>query len=241
MRDRALEPKISRRQLQALEQARLGRGPREVARIWKTSAANAEDAFAEARRKVSARNTEEAIDRAISLGLLQPLPVSTRVPFSARQLDVLEFLTRGCSRREIGEELGISKGAVGHYIWHMRAKVRARDDDELLGVAEQLGIVKRNMRRVARRKMQQVKQREAIPLTERQKEVAEAICRWKNISHEHIAARLGVTRGTIDHHVRVLKHRLNLAGTTRSEFAERYHALVKASNATRRLGIRPRS
>ncbi len=195
--DRALQPKLSKRQLEALEHARLDRGP--------------------------------TVSAAIRLELLDALPSSTRAPFSARQLEILSLFARGYSRREIGEELGITRLLAGNYIAEMRAKVRARDDDELLSIAARLRLVKPNRRAVARAQMAEVARRRAILLTPRQYEVAEAIARWKRAPYHEIANRLGISFSTMSAHVRVLKYRLNQARTSRDEFARAWRDLKKAA------------
>lgn len=226
-KDRALQPRLSKRQLEALEHARLDRGPTEIAHLWKTTVSNADEALREARSKLDAASTAEAVSKAIQSGLLDGLPDSTRPPFSSRQREVLSLFARGYSRGEIGEELGMTRLCVGTYIAEMRAKVRARDDDELLSIAVKLNLVKRDRSRVARVRMNEVALRGAIWLTPRQHEVAEAIARWRSLPYHEIASRLGISLGTVNAHVRVLKHRLNLARTSREEFARVWRGLRK--------------
>lgn len=210
------------RQLNALSHARLDRGPSQIARIWGTSAANADELLARARRALGVRTTREAVQRAGDLGLLKKPLVSVRVPFSRRQRQVLRLLAQGSARRDIAEALDISYGCACCYIVEMRSRVRARNDDELLDIASRLGIALREAHRVTRQRFGEVEVREAISLTPRQAEVAEALCRWRDRPHREIAERLQIKTSTVNTHARVLKERLNLRGTSRTEFAERF-------------------
>ena len=218
-------PRLSRRQLEALQFARRDCGPAEIARAWKTSQANAEDALAMARKKLGVRTTPEAVERAISLNLLGPLLASVRSPFSRREREVLLLLARGLSRQEIGSELGIKRLTASSYVANMRHKVRARSDDELLEVAERLGAL--GPRRVSRRRMQGVHARGLLSLTARQLEVAHALCLPGALTHAQIAQRLGITKATVSTHVRVLKLRLNLRRSSYEEFRDGFRRLLR--------------
>lgn len=241
-RDRALQPKLSQRQLEALDHSRQNRGPTEIARLWRTTVANAHDALREARLKLNAASTSEAVSKAIGLGLLAALPGVTHAPFSRRQREVLSLLARGYSRREIGEELEIGRLTAGKYISEMRARVRANDDNELLSIASDLRLMKPDKRFVARIRIIEVDKRRAIALTPRQYEVADAIVRWRHKPYREIATQLDIALGTIHSHVRVLKHRLNLAGTSREEFARAWQALkmrARSNGNKQRARTRP--
>ena len=76
-----------------------------------------------------ARDARRAAD---SVGLAEPL--------SARELDVLRFLTEGCSNKEIGARLKISEGTVKNHMTNVLGKLGVLDRTQAALKARELGL-----------------------------------------------------------------------------------------------------
>ena len=77
-----------------------------------------------------ARDARRAAD---SVGLAEPL--------SARELDVLRFLTEGCSNKEIGARLKISEGTVKNHMTNVLGKLGVLDRTQAALKARELGLI----------------------------------------------------------------------------------------------------
>jgi DNA-binding NarL/FixJ family response regulator len=77
-----------------------------------------------------ARDARRAAD---SAGLAEPL--------SARELDVLRFLTEGCSNKEIGARLKISEGTVKNHMTNVLGKLGVLDRTQAALKARELGLI----------------------------------------------------------------------------------------------------
>ncbi|HUR56430.1 MAG TPA: response regulator transcription factor [Opitutaceae bacterium] len=62
-------------------------------------------------------------------------------PLSARELDVLRFLSSGCSNKEIGVHLRISEGTVKNHMTNVLGKLGALDRTQAALRARELGLV----------------------------------------------------------------------------------------------------
>ena len=62
-------------------------------------------------------------------------------PLSARELEVLRFLTAGCSNKEIGAQLRISEGTVKNHMTNVLAKLGVLDRTQAALRARELGLI----------------------------------------------------------------------------------------------------
>ncbi len=62
-------------------------------------------------------------------------------PLSARELEVLHFLTRGCSNKEIGTHLHISEGTVKNHMTNVLGKLGVLDRTQAALRARELGLI----------------------------------------------------------------------------------------------------
>lgn len=62
-------------------------------------------------------------------------------PLSARELEVLRFLTHGCSNKEIGNHLRISEGTVKNHMTNVLGKLGALDRTQAALRARELGLI----------------------------------------------------------------------------------------------------
>lgn len=62
-------------------------------------------------------------------------------PLSARELEVLQFLSSGCSNKEIGARLRISEGTVKNHMTNVLGKLGALDRTQAALKARELGLV----------------------------------------------------------------------------------------------------
>lgn len=62
-------------------------------------------------------------------------------PLSARELEVLNFLTRGCSNKEIGGHLRISEGTVKNHMTNVLGKLGVLDRTQAALRARELGLI----------------------------------------------------------------------------------------------------
>jgi|GEM_PF-1458979 len=62
--------------------------------------------------------------------------------FSARELEVLKLLMKGCESKQIGEKLFISSNTVDNHRKNMIRKLDARDTTALVQLTKQLGILR---------------------------------------------------------------------------------------------------
>lgn len=66
---------------------------------------------------------------------------NTKVCFTARELEVLDLLSRGLSSKEIAEKLFISPHTVEYHRRQMLKKAESKNIAELIGCAFRCGIL----------------------------------------------------------------------------------------------------
>jgi len=81
------------------------------------------------------------VDRAAVRDQHRPLPAALADPLSARELEVLRFLTSGCSNKEIGAQLRISEGTVKNHMTNVLAKLGVLDRTQAALRARELGLI----------------------------------------------------------------------------------------------------
>lgn len=79
------------------------------------------------------------IDRAAAPAPSRSTPLSD--PLSARELEVLQFLARGCSNKEIGARLRISEGTVKNHMTNVLGKLGVLDRTQAALRARELGLI----------------------------------------------------------------------------------------------------
>lgn len=65
-----------------------------------------------------------------------------RPPLTGRERDVLEYVARGMSTKQIAQHLNLSPGTVGRYIENVRHKLGARNKTHLIAQAVAAGRLK---------------------------------------------------------------------------------------------------
>lgn len=68
-------------------------------------------------------------------------PMPRRATLTRRELQVLQFVARGCSNKRIGHELGLTEGTVKTYLRRLRMRLGARDRTHAVIHALALGLV----------------------------------------------------------------------------------------------------
>lgn len=68
-------------------------------------------------------------------------PTPRRATLTRRELQVLQFVARGCSNKRIGHELGLTEGTVKTYLRRLRMRLGARDRTHAVIHALALGLV----------------------------------------------------------------------------------------------------
>ena len=74
-------------------------------------------------------------------GALSPRPEEARALLSAREREVLAFLAEGRTNREIASAMAVTLATVKTHLVHVYAKLGARNRNEALGKALELGLL----------------------------------------------------------------------------------------------------
>lgn len=80
------------------------------------------------------------VDR-VAAPVPRPAADALAEPLSARELEVLAFLTRGCSNKEIGSHLRISEGTVKNHMTNVLGKLGVLDRTQAALRARELGLI----------------------------------------------------------------------------------------------------
>ena len=203
------ETTLSRTEVLVLRHARYSLSPSEIARRIGTSAGTVTVTLANARRKLGTRSNLAAVDEAIHRGLLggQP-PDKLKNPLTKRECDIIAGIAQGLTAREIANEFGLTRAAINSRVPGIRAKLRARNNEEMLDTAERLGILRRLARQahVSRNAIETFRrERRTLHLTPRRFEIFNAFLKWPQATHLELANRFGLSKASIDQHSVILQ------------------------------------
>lgn len=208
---------LTGRRLHLLELAQRGLSHAQIAGTLRQPQKHVDKAFEYVRRRLDARTTLEAVDRAVEHGFLRGLAPQT-VPniLSKRELQIVELLRAGMTPHHIGRHLGIE--GIPARVRKLRMKLRVADNEALVRAVDDLGLsaAGRYATRMSRAVTQQIAQhKRPEPLTEREGEVLAALVRWPRKTFDEIGSRLGISRGTVQYYAFRLKRYVGVR--TRSE------------------------
>lgn len=127
---------------QVLEAISFGLDRAAAAEVLGMSVETAKHHVKSARFALRAKTTNEAVARAITLGLIHSLPATADVPvLTDRERDMLGSLAHGRRYDGVAEELGLSRDAVAYTLRVAMRKLRAKTGAQAVAEACRYGLI----------------------------------------------------------------------------------------------------